>query len=301
MKILITGATGLIGRVISIKLLNKGYRVNFLTTSKKKINSIDGCNGFYWDPQKGVIDLNAFDGVTHLINLAGTSISRRWTNKHKNKIIESRVLSANIIYNSLIDLQIKLKGIISASAIGYYPNSEKYFNESDSFLPENFLQRVVQKWEKAITELETHTQNLLILRIGLVISSKGGILSYIVPPIKFCFGSAFGSGNQWQSWIHIDDLAEIFLYSIENSLSGIINAVAPCPITQNKLIKSLANYLNRPIIFPNIPNFVVKFFFNERSQLFLGSQKISSKKIEKKGFKFKFKIFENAISDLKIK
>lgn len=301
MKILITGASGLIGRVISKKALKKGYEVNFLTTTKKKINSIDGCKGFYWDPKKGVIDLNAFDGVTHIINLAGASISKRWTKKHKNKIIESRVLSAKIIYNSLIDLQIKLKGIISASAIGYYPDGQNYYDESDSCLPENFLQRVVQKWEKGIIELETRTQNLLILRIGLVISSEGGILSYIVPAVKFCLGSAFGSGNQWQSWIHIDDLAEIFLYSIENSLSGVINAVAPNPITQNKLIKSLANYLKRPLILPNIPSFVAKFFFKERSQLFLCSQKISSKKIEKKGFQFKYKIFENAISDLKIK
>ncbi len=301
MKILITGASGLIGRVISKKALNKGYEVNFLTTNKKKINSIDGCKGFYWNPQKGIVDLNAFDGVTHLINLAGASISKRWTKKHKNKIIESRVLSAKIIYNSLIELQMQLNGIISASAIGYYPDSQNYYDESELCLPKNFLQKVVQKWEKAIIELETHTQNLLILRIGLVISSKGGILSYIVPAVKFYLGSAFGSGNQWQSWIHIDDLSEIFLYSIENCFSGVINAVAPSPVTQNKLINSLANYLKRPLILPNIPSFVVRFFFKERSQLLLSSQKISSKKIEKKGFSFKYKIFENAISDLEIK
>ena len=301
MKILITGATGLIGKVISKKALAKGYKVNFLTTSKSKINSLSGCEGFYWNPLKGIIDLNAFKEVSYLINLAGDSIANRWTTKHRNKIIESRVLSANIIYNSLIDLQINLKGIISASAIGYYPDTYEYYDESNLCFPENFLQKVTDKWEKAITELETQTQNLTIIRIGLVMSSKGGILSNIVPSIRFCLGSAFGSGNQWQSWIHIDDLAEIFLHVIKNNLTGIINAVAPNPVTQNQLIKSLGRNLNRPLILPNIPKFLVKLILGDRSQLVLSSQKISSRKIEASGFNFKFRDFENAIKNLKIK
>ena len=301
MKILITGATGLIGKVISKKALAKGYKVNFLTTSKSKINSLSGCKGFYWNPLKGIIDLNAFKEVSYLINLAGDSIANRWTTKHKNKIIESRVLSANIIYNSLIDLQINLKGIISASAIGYYPDTYEYYDESNLCFPENFLQKVTDKWEKAITELETQTQNLTIIRIGLVMSAKGGILSNIVPSVRFCLGSAFGSGNQWQSWIHIDDLAGIFLHVIKNNLRGTINAVAPNPVTQNQLMKSLGKHLKRPIILPNIPKSLVKLILGDRSQLVLSSQKISSRKIEASGFNFEFRDFENAIKDLKIK
>tara|TARA_B100001057_G_C22845991_1_gene949066 strand:- start:603 stop:1508 length:906 start_codon:yes stop_codon:yes gene_type:complete len=301
MKILITGATGLIGKVVCKKALAKGYKINFLTTSKSKINSLDGCKGFYWDPFKGIIDLNAFKEVSYLINLSGDSIANRWTTKHRNKIIESRVLSANILYNSLIDLQINLKGIISASAIGYYPDTYHYYDEYNLCSAENFIQKVVEKWEKASTELETQTQNLTIVRIGLVMSGKGGILSNIVPSIRFCLGSAFGSGNQWQSWIHIDDLAGIFLHIIKNNLTGTINAVAPNPVTQNQLIKSLARHLNRPLILPNIPKLLVKLILGDRSQLVLSSQKISSRKIEASGFNFKFRDLENAIKDLKIK
>ena len=152
-----------------------------------------------------------------------------------------------------------------------------------------------------IIELETQTQNLTIIRIGLVMSAKGGILSNIVPSVRFCLGSAFGSGNQWQSWIHIDDLAGIFLHVIKNNLRGTINAVAPNPVTQNQLMKSLGKHLNRPIILPNIPKSLVKLILGDRSQLVLSSQKISSRKIEASGFNFEFRDFENAIKDLKIK
>jgi len=301
MKILVTGATGLIGKVIIRKALKKGYKVNFLTSEKSKINSIPGGEGYYWKPIKGIIDLNAFKGVTHLINLAGESISGRWTSRYKNQIIESRVLSANLISNALIDLQINLKGIISASAIGYYSDSNKLFNESDLCVPETFLQKVVEKWENSISELEIYTQNLSIVRIGLVISDMGGILSKITPPIKFCLGSAFGSGKQWQSWIHIDDICEIFLHIIENNIKGVINGVAPNPITQNELIKYLADFLDKPLIFPNVPKLLIKLLLSERSELLLSSHKVSSKKIERTGYKFRYPLFKNAIDNFKVK
>ena len=161
MKILITGATGLVGRNLANKALDRGFSVNFLTTQKKEIDSIMGCKGFYWNPYRGQIDLKAFEGVSHLINLAGASISKPWTKKHRRKIIESRVLSSQILYNSLVDLHLELDGIVSASAIGYYPSSlDKLYNESDTFNSESFLQGVVEKWENSIDELEIHSKYL---------------------------------------------------------------------------------------------------------------------------------------------
>jgi len=300
-KILITGATGLVGNSLVSKLLNKGYKVNFLTTQKNKINSINGCKGFYWNPFRGEIDLNAFENISHIINLAGAPISESWTKKYKLKLIESRVLSSQILYNSMADLNLKIDGIISASAIGYYPSSiNKLYKESDIFSSNNFLQEIVNKWENSINKLEIHSNNIVKLRIGLVLSDKGGFLSKLLTPIKFGLGSSFGSGNQWQSWIHIEDLTHLIIHSIENNLNGVFNAVAPNPISQTELIKHLGERLNRPIFLPNIPEVILKIIIGNRSQLVLGSQKVSSNKILKSGFKFIYEKFEHAILDLKL-
>ena len=301
MKILITGATGLVGNNLVNKLLNKRYKINFLTTQKNKINSINGCKGFYWNPFRGEIDLNAFKNISHIINLAGTPISESWTKKNKLKLIESRVLSSQILYNSLVDLNLELDCVISASAIGYYPSSNNnLYKESDIFSSDNFLQEIVNKWENSIDKLERYSKNIVKLRIGLVLSDKGGFLSKLLTPIKLGLGSSFGSGNQWQSWIHIEDLSRLIIYSVENNLNGIYNAVAPNPIPQTELIRHLAEKLNRFIVLPNVPEVILKIILGNRSQLVLGSQKVSSSKILKSGFKFIYENFDHAITDLKL-
>ena len=301
MKILITGATGLIGRKLVTKLLSNDYSINFLTSNKKKINSIPNCKGFYWNPQKGKIDKSAFNGVSYLINLAGVSISKPWTTKNKKNIVQSRILSSQIIYNSLVDINHKLDGLVSASAIGYYPSSKNlFYEETYSYNNEGFLGTVVEKWENSLNELEVHTNQLCKLRIGLVLSDNGGVLSKMTLPIKMGLGSAFGSGDQWQSWIHIDDLTELILYSLENKFSGVYNAVAPNPVTQNNLIKVLARKLKRPIILPNISKYILKIFLKERSHLILDSHKVSSKKVLETGFKFRFNKIDQAIRNLKL-
>lgn len=301
MKILITGATGLVGRNLINKALDKGYSVNFLTTQRDKIDSIDKCKGFYWNPYKGEIDLNAFENISYLINLAGASISKPWTKNYKAKIIESRVLSSQILYNSLVDLNYKLEGVVSASAIGCYPSSlDRLYQESDKFNSENFLQKVVKKWENSNDELETHSKNITKLRIGLVLSDEGGFLSKLLILIKLGLGSSFGSGNQWQSWIHIDDLSNLIIYSIENSFNGVYNAVAPNSITQNELIKSLGKRLNRPVFIPNIPKEIVKIILGDRSQLVLDSHRVSADKVLKSRFSFIYEKFDQAIINLKL-
>ena len=300
-KILITGATGLVGRNLVIKALKKGYSINFLTTQKHKINSLKGCKGFYWDPFKGKIDLDAFKNTSYIVNLAGSSISNKWSKSYKIKIIESRVLSSQILYNSLVDINHKLKGIVSASAIGYYPSSlDMYYKESDIFNPENYLQKVVDKWESSVDELETYSNNTIKLRIGLVLSDQGGFLLKLLLPVKFGLGSSFGLGNQWQSWIHIEDLSNLILHGLEKNLNGVYNAVAPNPITQNELVTSLGKRINRPVFLPNIPKKIIETIFGDRSQLLLDSHRVSSDKILKSKFKFEFEKFEQAIKNLKL-
>ena len=217
MKILITGATGLIGKKLTADLLSKGYSVNYLTTRKSKIKSSKQINGYYWDPEKDIIDLQCFKNVDTIINLAGSNIAKRWTNPNKLEILKSRIQSLILLRDSIVKNNLKIKKIISASAIGIYPSSyQRVYSENNNIISNNFLGKVVNDWELAVSSFNDLKIEIAIVRIGLVLSKDGGILSKSLLPIKFGFGSFFGSGNQWQSWIHIQDISNIW-FSMEES------------------------------------------------------------------------------------
>ncbi|MBN08785.1 MAG: TIGR01777 family protein [Flavobacteriaceae bacterium] len=290
MKVLITGATGLIGRSLVKKLINKGFSINFLTTKKNREFKLNGCKGFYWNPSLGKIDLKAFKNISFIIHLAGYPISKPWTKRNKRVMMDSRILSTQILYNSLVELQLKVDVFISASALAYYDDSIiKTYTENDLVSNNNnFIQKLVSDWEATSDLLETQSNNLVKLRIGLVLSNRGGILPKLLLPMKFCMGLVFGNGNQWQSWIHLDDITNIILHSIENKLSGTFNAVSPNPVKQIEIVKYFASKINHPILFFKIPNRIISLLMGERSQLLLDSHKVSCRKILKTGFKFNF-------------
>jgi len=300
MKLLITGATGLIGSSIIENTQKNDIKVHYLTTRKSKINSIPGAIGFLWNPSKQEIDIKCFDGVNTIIHLAGASISKRWTSKNKKEIFDSRVFSTQLLKKGLEDSGTgKIKTIICASAIGIYPNSfHETFTEKNKILNENYLQEIVIAWEKESRKLSSLAANFSIIRIGLVLSARGGLLTKLALPVKLMAGSAFGSGSQWQSWIHISDLTLLFLHCATNNWKGLFNAVSPNPVTQLELIKEIGKALNRPVFLPNIPSFILKFFLGERSILVLGSQKISAKLILKKGFSFQFLSLDSALREI---
>ena len=300
MKLLITGATGLIGSSIIENTQKNDIKVHYLTTRKSKINSIQGAVGFFWNPSIQEIDIKCFDGVDTIIHLAGASISKKWTSKNKKEIFESRVFSTQLLKKGLEDSGTgKIKTIICASAIGIYPNSfHETFTEKNKILNENYLQEIVIAWEKESRKLSSLAANFSIIRIGLVLSARGGFLTKLALPIKFMAGSAFGSGNQWQSWIHISDLTLLFLHCATNNWKGLFNAVSPNPVLQRKLIKEIGKALNRPVFLPNIPSFILKIFLGERSILVLASQKISAKLILKKGFSFQFSSLDSALREI---
>ena len=228
MKVLITGATGLIGSRIVKDCLEKEIKVSFLTTRKDKLDSLAGCEGFYWNPQKNIIDTNCFNEIDSIINLSGASIFRIWTRKNKELILNSRVQSLNFLREQLIENGIKIQSIVSASGIGAYPSSyEKEFYESESDRSNYFLSDVIKEWEKATTSFEEIAEKVSIVRIGLVLSSSGGVLKQTMQPMSFGLGVYFGSGSQWQSWIHINDISQIFIHILKNRLSGVYNGVAP--------------------------------------------------------------------------
>ena len=300
MKLLITGATGLIGSSIIENTQKNDFKVHYLTTRKSKINSIPGAIGFFWNPSIQEIDIQCFDGVDTIIHLAGASISKKWTSKNKKEIFESRVLSTQLLKKGLEDSGTgKIKTIICASAIGIYPNSfDETFTEKNEILNENYLQEIVIAWEKESRKLSSLAANFSIIRIGLVLSARGGLLTKLTLPVKLMAGSAFGSGNQWQSWIHISDLTLLFLHCATNNWKGLFNAVSPNPVLQRELIMEIGKALNRPVFLPNIPSFILKFFLGERSILVLASQKISAKLILKKGFSFRFSSLDSALREI---
>lgn len=303
MKVLITGATGLIGRAITDLCFEKGISVNYLTTDKSKIKNETNYRGFYWEPKTNEIDVNCFEGVTAIINLAGASIAKRWTESYKKEILSSRVDSLNTLYIALKNLNLeKSISFISASAIGIYPNSlPNFYTEEETSFDSSFLGDVTEIWEKEIDKFQMLKCTVTKIRIGLVLSSEGGALPDLANAVRRYLGASFGSGGQWQSWIHLNDLARMFLYIVENKLSGVYNGVAPNPVTNAKMVKELAKVLNRPLFLPNIPHFVMRLILGEMSYLLFVSQRVSSKKIEKKGFNFKFNNICRALENIYLK
>ncbi|WP_223033116.1 TIGR01777 family oxidoreductase [Hanstruepera marina] len=299
MKVLITGATGLIGKSIVQQCHALGYSVHFLTTSKSKIENNSNYQGFFWDPKIGEIDAKCLEGVTAIINLAGSTIAQRWTEANKNKILESRINSLKILHSLLSEQKHSISHIISASAIGIYPSSDTNFYEEDfSDVSETFLGEVVVKWELEADTFKELGLTVSKIRIGLVLDDKEGALPQIARPVKLGLGAAFGNGNQWQSWIHKTDLAAIFLYVINHNLPGVFNGVAPNPVTNSELTKSVARTLKRPLLLPNIPQFIMKLVLGDMHILLFESQRVSSKKIENKGFQFTYANLKSSLANL---
>ena len=299
MKVLITGATGLIGSRIVKDCLERDIKVNFLTTRKNKIDTFPGCNGFYWNPQKNIIDLNCFNQVDSIINLSGASIFRIWTKKNKELILKSRVQSLNFLKKQLIENNIKIQSIVSASGIGAYPSSyDEEFNENEPKRSCYFLSDVIKEWEKAIMSFERIVEKVSIVRIGLVLSSRGGVLKQTMQPMSFGLGVYFGSGRQWQSWIHIKDISQIFIYVIKKKLSGLYNGVAPNPISNYEFTMTISRIKKYVLFIIPLPRFFFKLIFGDMHIILFKSQKVSSKKIEQAGFNFKFRKLKNSVKDI---
>ncbi len=297
-KVLISGGSGLIGTRLSEMLVEKGYEVIWLSRS-------GGTGVPYkvvtWDISRGTLDVEALEGLEAVVHLAGAGVAdERWTKKRKEIIMNSRTESTTLLMNRLSEVKDKPKVFIGASAIGYYgantgnvPIDEESVNGSD------FLARVVLAWERASDPVELLGIRRTLLRVGVVLSADGGALPEILAPLKWGFGAPLGSGNQWMSWIHIEDLCRLFVEAIENpNYNGTYNGVAPSPATNREVTKAAASVLNKPLWLPAVPGFALKLALGEMAQIVLGGSMISSKKVEKLGFEFRFPKLEVALKDI---
>ena len=299
MTVLITGATGLIGQEIVKQCHAEGINVHYLTTSRSKLAKDDNYKGFYWNPKNNEIDHTCFDGVSAIINLVGASISKRWTDNYKQEVLNSRTQTAKLLQDTIKVHNYKIDYVVSASAIGIYPTSlTNYYEETYKETSDTFLGEVVKQWEAAIEDFKTLGCKVAMIRIGLVLAKDGGALPELIKPIKLGAGAPMGSGKQWQSWIHVQDLASMFMYALQYQLEGIYNGVAPNAVTNEELTKIAASVLERPLILPNIPKFVMKLTLGEMHILLFESQRVSSQKIENKGFHFKYANLKPALEDL---
>ena len=301
MKILITGATGLLGRSLVKTALSKAIEINFLTTKKSKINCLNNAKGFYWNPSNGDLDTDCFLGVDIIIHLAGASISKLWTSSYKKLIFSSRVDSTRLLFSSLkqIGSRHKIKQIISASAVGIYPSDfEKKFSETAKVYPSTFMEEVVIAWENEVNSFDSINIKVAKMRIGLVLSNYGGVLGPLKIPTSFGLGAAFGDGKQGQSWIHISDVVGVFLKACDEQWEGVFNLVAPNPVSQTDFIKALAKALNRPYFLPPIPKILLKILVGKMSSLVLDSHWVSAQKVIGKKYKFLYPEINSAMKNI---
>ncbi len=299
MKILITGATGLIGSKLTKKCIDEGITVHYFTTRKEKIETGPAYSGFYWNPQNNEIDKEAFKGVSVIVNLVGATVSKRWTKGYKKVILDSRIQTANLIYKTLESIEHDVKHFISASGISIYPNSRtKQYTEESNEIDTAFLAEVVIAWEAVADRFKNLGIEVSKVRTGIVLAAGGGALPKIVKPVKMGLGAPLGSGNQWQSWIHVDDIAGIYYHILKNGLEGVYNAVAPNPVTNKELTRQIARRLNRPLWLPGIPGFVLKLILGEMAEIVVEGQWASSQKIEESRYVFKYSNIKAALEDL---
>lgn len=298
--VLITGGTGLVGRALTTLLLERGYHVIILTR-RHRASSHPQLRYARWDLDRKTLDPTALQEADHIVHLAGANVADgRWTERRKQEILDSRVQSAQFLYERLADTPNNVKKVISASATGYYgPFKGDIFRE-DAPPADDFLGATCQAWENSVRKMEELGKKVIILRTGLVLSLEGGALKEFSKPLKLGFATVMGDGEQWVSWIHLHDLVRLYFNAIVNDrLQGVYNAVAPNPVTNEELVLALARAAKgKSFVSVHIPAFALKLALGEMSIEVLKSVKVSADKIRETGFLFSYPEVAGAMEQL---
>ncbi len=294
MNVLIAGGSGLIGKRLSEILVSKGHNTALLSRSKSK-----GSASFMWDPSQGTIDQSSIKWADAVVNLAGAGVAdERWTPSRKVEIERSRVDATNLLVKAIATSG-GIQSFISASAIGIYGSRRKdELLQENSNLGSDFLSEVCQSWEQAALPSKNFTR-LAIVRIGIVLSVRGGALDKLLGPARLGLLSPIGTGKQWMSWIHIDDLCEAFVFLLEQgTLQGVFNGTAPSPETNSSFTRILAKTLDKKVWLPSVPEFAMKLIMGEMSEVVVGGQRVLPNEFLHAGFQYKYPQLEQALKNL---
>jgi uncharacterized protein (TIGR01777 family) len=298
-QILITGASGLVGSRLTQLLIEQNHQVIHMSRSTKS----GPVPSLVWNIEKKFVDPVAFEGVDTIIHLAGAGVAdHRWSEKYKREIQESRTHSTRLLFEKLKENKHQVETFICASAIGYYGYtlSDKLFTE-ESEPGNDFLAQVVKEWEAEADKISTLGIRVVKIRTGIVLSKNDGALKQMALPLKLYVGSPLGTGKQYVSWIHIDDLCGIYMNAVTNEkMSGSYNAVAPHPVINDEMTKTIAEILKRPLWAPNVPSFVLKLIVGEMANVIVNGNNVSSEKTEATGYHFQFRHLEEALKDVLI-
>ena len=316
--VLITGGTGMIGKALTQALVERGYEVIVLTRKipdtkyrmqdkeSRITHSQSRVSYAVWDVEKQTIDRAAIAKADYIIHLAGASVAeKRWTEKRKQEIVNSRVDSGKLIVESLKTIPNKVKTVIAASAIGWYgPDKDggnKFTEDDPSF--GDFLGQTCKQWEASIEPVSFLDKRLVKFRIGIVFSNEGGAYAEFRKPLRFGLATILSSGAQIISWIHVDDLVRMILFAMENEkMNGIYNAVAPTPASNKDAVLEIAKKTKGRTFIPvHIPGFVLKIALGEMSVEVLKSATVSADKIQEAGFIFQYPDLESAVDQLTYK
>lgn len=295
MKIIIFGGSGFIGKHLTSHFVKKGNQVVLVSRSHRLSQDSQVRYATWSELQENIEPLEEADAF---VNLTGETINQYWTPKAKTRILESRINSTKSVAHFVQKLKSKPKVVINSSAVGIYGMSEsENYDETSSISNNDFLARIVYEWERAADTMEPYTR-LVKLRLGVVLGTDGGALPKMLLPYKLFVGGKIGSGKQWLSWIHIEDLVRLIEFCITTEkIKGPINASAPTPVTNDEFGRAIASVMERPHFFP-VPSSILRVLLGEMSQMVLKGQKVLPKKAVESGFTFTYPTIDLALRDL---
>ena len=299
MKVVVTGATGFVGQEVVKQLLIAGDEVIVLTrnVAKAAITLGSSCRYYQWEDGEALPPSEALEGVDGIINLMGETISKRWDEPQKKKIYNSRINGTRKLVEAIEKLKVKPKVFVSTSAVGIYGNrGPEEINESSS-LADDFLAKVCKDWENEANKAKNYGVRVVMIRLGIVLGRKGGALAKMLPIFKLGLGGPLGSGNQYMSWIHVRDIATMFIEAVKNNeLKGVFNGTSPYPATNSEFTKLLGKVLGRPAFLP-VPSIALKLALGEMSQLLLEGQKVLPVKFKEAKFRYRYSTLEMALKE----
>jgi uncharacterized protein len=300
MRVLVTGATGMIGAALTEALLERGDEVVGLTRDPEDAVAKQPRIAWHrWEPTLKQPKAEAFEGVDGVVNLIGERIDQRWTDASKLRIMESRRTATHNLVGAIAALERKPAALVSQSAVGYYGNRGEVLLDESSGPGRSFDSEVVQAWEKAAREVEPAGVRLAITRTGQVLSPRGGILSQLLTPFKLGVGGPIAGGDQYFSWIHLDDEVGVLLWALDGeAVSGVVNATAPEPVTNREFAKALGRAVNRPAVVP-VPGLVLDLKFGrEFGQILRGGQRVIPLRTQELGYEYRQPDLDAALRDL---